>query len=487
MAHSKCFLHALPCLIAILLTALPASSDSSSNSGPVDQRLIKPAVDPAEAGQPMQMPNAGAEKIVTLPTLHNDLATQKVLNSLAKQAGWFPDVKITAVEGIVTLKGVTKNAQQLQWLATTVDRLPGVIAVINQTQLEIPPVTDLSPAWAEFRRLIEEAKKAIPLAIIALFVMAFFIFVSRYAALGVRAVWGRHISNPFLLATISRLTMLPVWAIFFYVTLRTAGLSGLATTLIGGTGAASLVVGFAFKGIAENYLSGLLLAIRSPFTKGDEIQVDKYAGFVQSLNMRGTTIIDYDGNVILIPNSIVIQSVIRNRTTNSNTRTTFTITISYMNSVSKAQELIYSIVAKTPDILVKPAMGVNVDKMSASGIDFIVSFWFDATKASGDRIKSNLIGQLKDQLLANGFHIPDTARELVFADTLNVHLMRTTEQSTAANERRQGAIKNEAEIAIHENTPLTAEPDDTERQDIQDLAKDVDILKKSVHSGLVKA
>ena len=72
----------------------------------------------------------------------------------------------------------------------------------------------------------------------------------------------------------------------FYFVLRIIGISNLEATNLGATGFLTLLFALAFKGIGENYLAGILLASRSPFTKGDLIKVGEHQGYVQSFVVR---------------------------------------------------------------------------------------------------------------------------------------------------------------------------------------------------------
>ncbi len=467
---------------------LATSQKSTPKKEPVKPSLA-PSKDskvsaPTVAGSATE--NADSLKVVDLSAVRASGETQRLLRNLAQEAGWFPDVQLTVREGIVLITGKVKKAEQIEWLAKTADRLPGVIAVINQTQIEQPAVSDLTPVWEELRTILNSAKRALPLILIGLCMLAVFLFAGIYLSRFFKSLWGGHISNPFLLSTVSRLTMIPVWAVFFYLALRTAGLSGLATTIIGGTGAASLVIGFAFKGIAENYLSGLLLAMRSPFTKGDEIQVDKYSGFVQSLNMRGTTIIDYDGSVVLIPNSIVIQSVVRNRTANKSVRLSFTIGISYTDSIEHAFELISKVLKAKSQLLTKPGPSVSVDKLSSSGIDLVIFFWFDAGVSNGDALKAELVGEIKDRLLANGFHIPDPAREVCFPDILSIKSADQKSEDANPTDHAERAekrlVKNKSKDG---STPsVSAEPARSAASDVASTGDGVKVMHKAADANL---
>ena len=55
------------------------------------------------------------------------------------------------------------------------------------------------------------------------------------------------------------------------IALFNLGLGGIASSLMAGAGVTAIIVGFAFKDIAENFLAGILLAINRPFKIGDII------------------------------------------------------------------------------------------------------------------------------------------------------------------------------------------------------------------------
>ncbi|RYZ75173.1 MAG: mechanosensitive ion channel [Proteobacteria bacterium] len=434
----------------------------------------------AEVAQPTDVlsETSSTEKIRRIPSENDDQKTEALLNSLAEQAGWFPEVKITVKSGMVTITGKTKDSDHLAWLAKTADRMPYVVAVINKASVEKPPVTDLTPAWNEVRSLVEHAKRALPLLVIAGLLFTAFLFMGRYIMMGVTSLWSRRIENPFLLSTVAKVTMVPIWILFFYLTLQTAGLSGLATTIIGGTGVLGVVLGFAFKDIVGNYLSGLLLAFRSPFTKGDLIVVDGYEGFVQSINMRGTTILDPDGNFVLIPNSTVIQEVIKNKTANPETRLNFIIGIGYGDSYPKAREIIATTLRSLDGVLAKPDILIGLDSLSASSADIKVFFWINIKQSSGMAVKAEAISRVKEALIAEGISLPDSSREIVFTDVLKIQNVDSAEHTLALGSQKAEANKRKAEQNLQEAKEKPQSTDNRHEEQVKQMGEGVDLLNQ---------
>lgn len=425
-------------------------------------------------------------KMINIPDVKSDQETMRVLKSLVKQAGWFPKINISVVDGMVTIEGSAEDKEQLAWLANTADRLPSVVAVINKAELTRTALTDLTPAINEVQRIIETGKRAMPNMLLAVALLFVFYILNRYLNRAIHSLWKKRIFNPFLLNTISKLSLLPIWLLFFYLILRTAGLSGLAATIIGGTGMLGLVLGLAFRGIAENYLAGLLLAMRSPFTKGDLIEIGEYTGYVQNLSMRGTTIIDFNGNLILIPNSTVIQSVVRNQTANPMTRTSFMVGISYSDSISKAQEIIINSIAEVRGVLTDPEVSVIADSLGTSSVNLKVMFWFNIKESNQPRVRSRAMIHIKETLLANGFTIPDEAREVIFSETLKVQMVESKEEAKTQARERKHDIKEQASVNLEEKKQKPEINESTQDKDLMRLADASPLLVPGRSDDLLK-
>lgn len=73
--------------------------------------------------------------------------------------------------------------------------------------------------------------------------------------------------------------------------------------LISTLGIGSVAIGFAFKDILQNLLSGILLLINQPFCIGDNITSNSFTGVVEDVQIRATTLRAADGSRIVIPNA----------------------------------------------------------------------------------------------------------------------------------------------------------------------------------------
>lgn len=399
------------------------------------------------------------EKIVQIPNQKNDQAIETLLTKAFSKMPGTAAVRVHVDSGVVLLEGPVPTQKDSEWIHKLVDRLPNVVAVIDKMEVSVPDFADFKPVWTETHKLLDRLKKLLPSILFAVLVLFLFYFISDWFHQGVRKAWGQKINNPFLLSTVTRLTLVPIWLAIFYLALRLLGLSTLGATIIGGTGVVGIILGFAFKGIVENYLAGLLLASRSPFTRGDLILIGAYKGYVQNLNMRGTTIIDLNGNLILIPNIMVIQSVVENQTANPKTRTAFTVGIGYRDSISKAQELIINAVSQVKGVLADPAPSVVVQDLGRTCVELRVRLWFNVKEDREMRVKSQAMIQTKETLLAHGFEIPNETREMIFASPLKIENIQSKSDENTDTQAKKSQIQQKAAANLIEPESVNAARD----------------------------
>ena len=89
--------------------------------------------------------------------------------------------------------------------------------------------------------------------------------------------------------------------------LGTAGVDVAA--LVAGLGLTGFALGFAFKDIISNVLSGILIIVYKPFDYDDHIKVSSFEGTVTSIDLRYTQL-EADGRKIFVPNSMLFTNAI---------------------------------------------------------------------------------------------------------------------------------------------------------------------------------
>lgn len=153
--------------------------------------------------------------------------------------------------------------------------------------------------------------------------------------------------------------------------------------LIGALGIGSVAIGFAFKDIFQNLLSGILLLISEPFRIGDQIVSGDYEGTVEDIKIRATTIKTYDGRQVVIPNSDLYTSALTVNTAYKQRRLQVAVGIGYEDDIEAAKAEILQALDKADTVSTKATPSVIATGFGGSSIDLVVR-WFieDGTQAN---------------------------------------------------------------------------------------------------------
>jgi len=253
----------------------------------------------------------------------------------------------------------------------------------------------------------------LPDLLVSIVVLIVFIFIGKLTHRMFKQKFQSRWKDSVMSSFLSEFLKWAFYIIGFTIALFNLGLGGVASSLIAGAGITAIIIGFAFKDIAENFLAGILLAINRPFNIGDIIEVGGVKGPVQSLDLRTTHIKTADGRDIYIPNSMAITNVFTNYTKDGFLRLDFLVGLDTNDDIDKARKIIINHLMNQEDILENPLPNVSLEELGESSITIKVMFWTNIFKAAkkdqtllGEPIKSRMMREVKDLLLANGFNMP---------------------------------------------------------------------------------
>jgi len=182
--------------------------------------------------------------------------------------------------------------------------------------------------------------------------------------------------------------------------------------LMSALGIGSVAIGFAFKDIFQNLLSGILILLSEPFRIGDDIIVNGLEGTVEDIQIRATYLRSPDGRRILIPNATVYTSSITVNTAYPRLRCNFDVGISYEDDAQKAKELILNILNNQRTILSQPAFSVNVSALSDFSVRLSVFWWIDTKETNIGASVSEVQEQVIKAFDEHGISIPYPVQEV---------------------------------------------------------------------------
>ena len=403
---------------------------------------------------------APAQAVAVAPVARDDEIATRILEFL-QATGWYLNARVSVDDGVVFLDGVAGSAEHRAWAREMASKTQDVVAVVNRISVEKEVEWSFEPAFDQITAMARSIVMALPLILLALIVLPLAWMAASLIARLARHLLRNSTPSPFLRDILARAVSLPVFFLGLYIVLEAAGLTRLAVSLVGGAGVLGIVIGFAFRDIAENFLASLLLSIRRPFRAGDYVHVAEYDGFVQSMNTRSTPLLSPEGNHVQIPNATVFKNVITNYSTAPARREVLTVGIGYDAQAAEAQDIIIGVLEKHIAIIDDPAPLVLVDELGSSTVNLKIYYWFDGENFSQLKVRSAVLRLIKKALMEADISMPDDAREIIFPDGVPVKMIdseaaqSTPEptlppESDAAATESEGDLRNErAEVEEH--------------------------------------
>jgi len=186
------------------------------------------------------------------------------------------------------------------------------------------------------------------------------------------------------------------------------------TSVLAVFAAAGLAVGLAMKDSLSNFAAGVMLVIFKPFQLGHVITAAGETGVVESINIFSTLLRTGDNQEIVIPNSKIYGSTIRNITARDTRRIDLVIGIGYSDDIAKAKLLLGDILDSHSGVLKDPAHVILVLELGESSIDIAVRPWVKASDYW--TVRSDLLQAIKECFDREGISIPFPQRDLHIID-----------------------------------------------------------------------
>jgi potassium efflux system protein len=197
----------------------------------------------------------------------------------------------------------------------------------------------------------------------ATIVLALLIFiVTFYAArrlpslidLVMRSTGKSTASTRYTVSTITNYMIIAIGTMVFFSTLKMSWsqLQWLVAAL--GVG-----IGFGLQEIVANFISGLIILFEKPIRVGDVVTIGDSSGEVTRIQIRATTIRDWDGKELLVPNKEFITGRLLNWTLSDTTnRVVIEVGIAYGSDVNQAIGILEKVVTAHPAVLKEPAPNI---------------------------------------------------------------------------------------------------------------------------------
>ena len=268
-------------------------------------------------------------------------------------------------------------------------------------------------------QLVNDFYAQLPLIGVGLIVFLIFVGIAFIVRRVITASLLKAKVDEMLASLISRMVnvLIIVIGLFVSATVIVPGIS--PGDLVTGLGIGSVALGFAFKDVLQNLLSGFLILLYRPFKIGDQIKVTDFEGVVEEITVRSTNITTSDGERVVIPNSSMFMESVVVRTAFPVRRSKAIVGVAYGEDINKARSVLLEVLKNTEGVVSTPAPDVDVKELADSSVNFELLFWTDSKQKEARLASDRVVADAKIALDEAGIEIPFPHRVLVGLPTQN--------------------------------------------------------------------
>jgi small-conductance mechanosensitive channel/CRP-like cAMP-binding protein len=193
------------------------------------------------------------------------------------------------------------------------------------------------------------------------------------------------------------------------------------TALVTTSSAVGLLIGFAVRSLILDAFSGIAINLEQPFRIGNFIQIrgrgpEPIMGLVQEVNWRTTRLLTLENDIIVIPNGMLAESVILNRSA-PNTTCWFehNITLDFAVPPERALRVLTSATDMTVasgSAMAQPEPKIFINNIDENGVHYRINYAIDPTKQSPRRAKHALLRHVLDSLRHAGLSPAVSSQDL---------------------------------------------------------------------------
>ncbi|ESK38749.1 hypothetical protein P256_01568 [Acinetobacter nectaris CIP 110549] len=269
-------------------------------------------------------------------------------------------------------------------------------------------------AYLTIDRIVNSFWERVPYLCIAIVVFIIFWLLSKvFKVFVAKALSNRPYAKQNLVLVLNRVGSTFIIFFGFLIALVIAIPGFTPGQLMSALGIGSVAIGFAFKDIFQNLLSGILILLSEPFRIGDAIVCNGLEGTVEDIQIRATTLRSYDGRRLVIPNATVYTSSITVVTAYTQRRCEFNVGIGYTDDIQKAKEVILKILTDNKNVLNQPASIVNVSSLGDFAININIRWWIDTNKVAINNSISEIQELVVAEFAKNNINIPYPIQEQI--------------------------------------------------------------------------
>lgn len=173
---------------------------------------------------------------------------------------------------------------------------------------------------------------------------------------------------------LQRITRYALWLLGLTIALSTAGVN--LTALFAAGALFAVAIGFAMQNIVENFVAGVLLLLERAIKPGDVLEVEGQMVRVDHMGIRTTVARTLDDEDLVVPNSLLVQSAVKNYTLRDpQFRVRVRVGVAYESDMGRVAETLRRAALGIGWGLEEPPPRILLLEFGSSSVDWEVSVW----------------------------------------------------------------------------------------------------------------
>ena len=204
------------------------------------------------------------------------------------------------------------------------------------------------------------------------------------------------------LLVLAGVTVLGIWGV---------NLGGLLV----GAGFLGIVLGMAARQTLGSLIAGFVLMFARPFEIGDWVEIGNEEGFVTDITIMNTHMRNFDGEYVVVPNDLVANQSITNRSREGRLRIHMEVGIGYDDDPEEAAEIAEDVLSGITTIANNPEPYAIPSGFGDSAILLDLRFWIDPpTPQARWRSKAAAVEEIQGRFVDAGISIPYPQRTVSY-------------------------------------------------------------------------
>ncbi|WP_299684224.1 mechanosensitive ion channel family protein [uncultured Tateyamaria sp.] len=273
----------------------------------------------------------------------------------------------------------------------------------------------------QLREIARGSIELLPQIAVAVVVLLLTIGLNKVVSFVVERVLARTKLRPSLKELFSLLSSILVWILGLMIAAVIVFPGLTPSSILAGLGIGSVAIGFAFKDVFENFLAGIIILFRREMRIGDYIECEGIEGEVEHIAIRESHIQQTDGQLVIVPNSILFKNPVVIRTHLPTRRVTVICGVAYDVDVDEARDVIRAAVADCDSVVQqdKPIQ-IFAQEFGSSSINFEVTWWCGSKPGEVRASRDEVVAKVKRALDDAKIEIPFPYRTLTFKEPLPI-------------------------------------------------------------------